>query len=781
MKTTLLILFLTCSGLLAQTTPAGGGNDGSDTNRDEVIRRAMREALDGNDTNTIAPATNTAADTNSEVTIVQVDAPPTGVSTNPAVTPPASATNTPPAAVPPVIENNQATIPAPGNPVPAAIPETAPNANSAAVPSPLPQSQPPLIPPFRAAAPTAPEEPIIQPGQINFSSVDISTVLENYYAKLVNRTVLHGILPPVTITLKTQTPLTTREAVQALDTVLAMNQITMLNVGDKFVKAVPEALAEKQGAPFTTMNAKELPESDQYVTQIVQLKNARPSEMVPVLQPLSRIPNNLLPIDSSQILVIRDYSSNVKRMLELIKQVDIVPVADFDSEVIPIKYALASDIASALGNLGASAGASIGSSRRGGFGSGGGGGAGGGFGQQGGGFGQQGGINGVNYGGGAGGFGTQGGQPNTFGGAQGAGARTTSFTDRLSSLVSKVRSAGEFQIFGQTKIIADERTNSLLVFAGKQDMKMIKDIVKKLDVVLAQVLIEAIIMEVSLDDTHNLGVSYLQTSPSHIGNSFQGIGAVNNGTFLNQNNFVNSGTSNGAAGLPSGFSYLANFGNDFQATITAIATDSRINVLSRPRIQTSHAVPATIRIGDTVPYVTGTFFGGINGTANSQYQQTFVGINLQVTPLINPDGLVVMDIDQDVQQLGTPTVIDGNQVPTTTERYAHAEVSVKDRDTIILGGFISSTKSKGNSGVPFLKDIPGLGYLFRSSSDETKRVELIVLIHPTVLPTPEAAALVANRERDRLPGVKAAEKEYQEDEARRLKAADKISVPRYPQ
>ncbi len=204
-------------------------------------------------------------------------------------------------------------------------------------------------------------------------------------------------------------------------------------------------------------------------------------------------------------------------------------------------------------------------------------------------------------------------------------------------------------------------------------------------------------------------------------------------------------------------------------------------MLSRPRIQTSHAVPATIRIGDTVPYVTGTFFGGINGTANSQYQQTFVGINLQVTPLINPDGLVVMDIDQDVQQLGTPTVIDGNQVPTTTERYAHAEVSVKDRDTIILGGFISSTKSKANSGVPFLKDIPVLGYLFRSSTDETKRVELIVLIHPTVLPTPEAAALVANRERDRLPGVKAAEAEYQKDEARRLKEADKINVPRQPQ
>ncbi len=553
MKTTLLILFLTCSGLLAQTTPAGGNNEGSDTNRDEVLRRAVREAMDGDAaTNAVAPvasATNAQAApvTNSDVAVAQTDTPPPAVSPNPPLIPSVNATNPPPAAAPPVIENNPPAVGSPpgsGNAAPAAIPQTAPNAGAnpaAAVPAPLPQNQPPVIPPMTPAAPVAPaapDEPIIQPGQINFSGVDLATVLENYYARLVNRTVLHGVLPPVSITLKTQTPLTTREAVQALNTVLAMNQITMLNVGDKFVKAVPEALAEKQGPAFTTMSEKDLPESDEYVTQIVQLKNVKPSDMLQVPTPLSRLPNNLLPIDASQILVIRDYSPNVKRMLELIKQVDIVPVADFDSEVIPIKYALAVDIASALGNLGASAGGSIGASRRGGFGSGGGG-SGGGFGSGGGGgFGGQGGINGVNYGGGgAGGFGTQGGQPNTFGGAQGAGARTTSFTDRLSSLVSKVRSAGEFQIFGQTKIIPDERTNSLLVFAGKQDMKMIKNIVKKLDVVLAQVLIEAIIMEVSLDDTHNLGVSYLQTSPSHIGNSFQGIGAINNGTFLNKNNF----------------------------------------------------------------------------------------------------------------------------------------------------------------------------------------------------------------------------------------------------
>ena len=200
-------------------------------------------------------------------------------------------------------------------------------------------------------------------------------------------------------------------------------------------------------------------------------------------------------------------------------------------------------------------------------------------------------------------------------------------------------------------------------------------------------------------------------------------------------------------------------------------------MLSRPRIQTSHGVPASIQVGQSVPEITGTYFGGINGAASSQYQQQFVGIQLQVTPLINPDGLVVMDISQQVQQLGPNYTIDGNPVPSTTQRNAQATVSVRDRDTIILGGMISTTVNSSHSGVPVLKDIPVLGYLFRTTSVDKQRVELIVLIHPTVLPTPESAALVATHERNQLPGVRAAEAEERKDANDRLKDAEKIKVP----
>jgi general secretion pathway protein D len=121
-----------------------------------------------------------------------------------------------------------------------------------------------------------------------------------------------------------------------------------------------------------------------------------------------------------------------------------------------------------------------------------------------------------------------------------------------------------------------------------------------------------------------------------------------------------------------------------------------------------------------------------------------------------------MDIAQDISQVGGTVRVDNNDVPITINRTASAYVAVHDRDTIILGGFISTTKSKNSSGVPFLKDIPGLGVLFRSRSDNVSRVELMVLIRPTVLPTPEAAALTAASERDKLPSIKRAERDEQE-------------------
>ena len=357
------------------------------------------------------------------------------------------------------------------------------------------------------------------------------------------------------------------------------------------------------------------------------------------------------------------------------------------------------------------------------------------------------------------------------------GSRSTgssSFSQRLQSIVNRAASAtGEIVVLGQTKIIADERTNSLLVYATKEDMKVIKEIVAKLDVVLAQVLIEAVILEVTLNDQFDFGVSYLQRVQKS--GNWTGVGALNNKTVLTPNDYTGlNGVTNASGILPSGFSYLMSFGGDLDVMVKAAASDSGTKILQRPRIQTSHNEPASLFVGENRPYPTSSYYGGGAYGGYSSIQQLQIGVQLDVTPLINPDGLVVMEIHQKIDSfLGNVTIANVGDVPVTSSKEALAKVSVRDHDTIILGGLIETDKNKAKSGVPFLMDVPLLGYLFRSTHTDELRKELVVLIRPTVLPTPEIAALTATAEKNKMPGVRAAEKELRGDQTQRLIQADK--------
>ena len=601
------------------------------------------------------------------------------------------------------------------------------------------------------------EEEVLPPGLIKFLDTPLDQVLD-VYQELTGRTVLRpNNLPQTKVTIRSETPLTRKEAIQALDSILSMNQVTMVPQGEKFVKAVPFSQAPTEGSRFSKLSGLDLPEAGVYTTHVVQVKNATLTDVATAMQQFAKMPNSILAIPSSNIIILRDYAENVKRMLEVLEKIDLVPLSEYESIVIPIKYALAGDIAQVLGSLTAGGGGGVTSvgtrpqtERRGltapGM--------------------------GVGGAGGAGGFQGQGGY-NQNASTTGLGAQRGSqgnFQDRLRGIVNRAASAGDIEVLGQTKIIADERTNSLLIFASKTDIATIKDIISKLDVVLAQVLIEAIIMEVTIGNDLRYGVSYLQRTPSQGGNYYSGIGAIKNNTFLTPGNFASLTNASGL--LPGGFSYFGRFGNDFDATATAVASDSRINVLSRPRIQTSHAVQARIFVGESRPYITGTS-GGFSGYSQSQYSQLRIGIDLSVTPLINPDGLVVMDIEQQINSVGVNVKIDNNDVPTTVERTASAKVSVRDRETIILGGFISNSRDKSSSGVPLLKDIPILGALFRSTTLNKNKQELIILIRPTVLPTPGDASLAAIEERSKMPGILQAVTELRKDEKQREARAAK--------
>ena len=209
-------------------------------------------------------------------------------------------------------------------------------------------------------------------------------------------------------------------------------------------------------------------------------------------------------------------------------------------------------------------------------------------------------------------------------------------------------------------------------------------------------------------------------------------------------------------------------------TVTAIANSSRAKILQRPKIQTSHAVQATLFVGESRPYPTASYYGGGAYGGYSSIQQVQIGVTLDVTPLINPDGLVVMDIHQTIESAnGTVNIVNVGDVPITSRKEAQAKVAVRDHDTIMLGGLIETSKQSGNAGVPVLKDVPLIGYLFRSTSQKEVRNELIVLLRPTVLPTPEVAAVTARAEKDRMPGVRRAEREIIQEDNERIKSADR--------
>jgi general secretion pathway protein D len=681
--------------------------------------------------------------------------------------------------------NNPAATPSaspgiPGLPTSPAAAPGAPATPGMPATTPAGLTPPPAMPaPDNAAAPAQETAGYT----FTYEGVDVSQVLD-VYADMVGRTLIRGVLPPASIILKTQSPLTKTEAIEALQAVLAINGISVVNIGDKFAKVGQSGDAATFGAKLDSTDAAHLPDMGSFVTHIVQLNYVKPSAMMPVISPFAKL-NSIIPLDDNGILVIRDYAENVKRMLEMIQQVDVNVPAVIISEVIPIRYAMADDIANALNSLGGSGGGTvaIGNStsaapisgvagnRA----------TGTGLGGMGGTY-QSGGINsgGIN-------------QPRTTLGTQatttpnGTPTAGTTFQQRLQNIINRASSPTggggqqQIQIFGQAKIIADQRSNSLLIFATRQDMEMIKGVIKQLDVLLAQVLIEAVIMDYSLGpNTFDFGVSAVQNPTTlNPSGSVIGGGGVNNGqsfmhflktvtTTTGTNGLISSitsaitssGSTNGgsfASGLPGGLSYFGSIGPTWDVALSAAAADSHASIIQRPRIQTSQAKPAQFFVGDTVPYVTSTYnYGGINGNQSS-YSQLSVGVELDVTPFINPDGLVVMDIQQEIDDLNGTTAIAGvGDVPNTIKRTLNTEIAVRNQDTVMLGGFIKNKKSTSRSGVPFLQDIPLLGNLFTKRSDSKAREELIVLMRPTVLKTPEIAAINTIKEEQRLPGISAA-------------------------
>ncbi len=160
-----------------------------------------------------------------------------------------------------------------------------------------------------------------KPGQMDFSGVDVSQALV-FYQKLSGRTVVRGILPDGMIRIKSETPLTQIQVLQLLDTLLAEQGVAMIPTGETIVRAVPVAQAVSENPPEINLPWGLLPESKSVMTRTIHLKKLKPSEVLPVLAPLAGLPNSILAVDRQHLLILRDYSANIRRQLQLLEELE---------------------------------------------------------------------------------------------------------------------------------------------------------------------------------------------------------------------------------------------------------------------------------------------------------------------------------------------------------------------------------------------------------------------------------------------------------------------------
>ncbi len=283
----------------------------------------------------------------------------------------------------------------------------------------------------------------------------------------------------------------------------------------------------------------------------------------------------------------------------------------------------------------------------------------------------------------------------------------------------------------QVTVIPDPNTNSLIIVTTPGNADLIKQIIEQLDRTPEQVMIETIIVEATLGSEDKLGVEWKFAQAKAFGNT---------GT---------SGTVEGNFGLQAangqGFRYTLT-GGDLNAFVNALRTDTKFQVLSTPRIFTSNNQNAEINISQSIPYVTSQRTD-VNGNLTYTYSFEDVGIVLNVTPHITSNGYVTMDVLQTANDLQGFTSFNA---PIVNQRQADTNVSVKDGETIILGGIIRSQVTSTTNKIPLLGDIPILGQIFRSTDKTKSKTELLVFLTPHVVRNPEEAAKLREQEKARL-------------------------------
>jgi general secretion pathway protein D len=634
-----------------------------------------------------------------------------------------------------------------------------------------------------------------------FQDSDLDIVLSEY-SNLTDRTMLKPASVNAQITLKPHTKLTKEESLKALDAILAMHNIVLIPMGEKFYKVVQNNAPgiTGHGLPITVGDDElQAATPERLVTHIIQLKNVEIPEVQNAIQHLMHTYGQIMALQQSNSLMITDTADNVRRIKELVEFLDLAS-AKIEPQIYELLYADATEIAAKLNEIVQLAQADQKLTRptpavggavpttppgviraR---------------------------VNQASPGPTQATIGhTEGGSAaiiqgsvkvmadertniiiifsqlenfaffdriirvldvevepaisfevirleyadaeeisgtlnDLVGAAQGGRASSSGTTSSRSSNRSLSRNESNTReslqvapktsdasaisnlnkLSESTKILADKRTNAILLMGRKSDIEAIKNVVKNLDVMLEQVVIEAAIFEVGLTDSLNHGIQWL----------YQNQNNTKIGAWDGANLFTNKLSKVASSALTYG-QLIPGINTSF--AINLAKSDSNARLLATPVIMTTDNTEASLSIGEQRPVVTSTSsFANSSGTRSSQYEYKDIGIQLTVTPRINPERMVIMEIEQQADQLGGSVKIDGNEVPVILNREFKASISVPDGGTVALGGLITTEKQDSLNKIPLLGDIPFLGrYLFSSVSENEVQRELIILMTPYVL------------------------------------------------
>ena len=566
---------------------------------------------------------------------------------------------------------------------------------------------------------------------LNLKDADIRSFIETV-AEATGRNFIVDPRVKAKVTVVSARSMNREEVYQVFLSVLQVHGYAAVKVGE-VIKILPDVNA-KQG-PVATGGGSTQVNGDELVTRVIPIKNVPAAQMVPILRPLVPQQGHLAAYPNSNVLVVSDRAANIQRLISIINRIDRPDSQEI--EVVPLQHASASEVVRIINSMSRQdaqgqvpGGTTLAADER---------------------------SNSILLSGdNAARLRIRGLIAHLDTPLQGGGNSQVVFLKyaKAAELAPILLGVSQFEAEGQqgganaaatsaagsqdVDIQADETNNALIITAAPAKFESLRRIISQLDVRRAQVLVEAVIAEVSTNLAKDLGVEFAYVPTDRSSGTTPAFGTLlpNSGIDLtgvlgdagNPISAISSGAFVGAAKLS---------GKDrFAALIRALEGDTATNILSTPQLTTLDNEEAEIVVAQNVPFITGQFTNtgaGGGDTAVNPFQtieREDVGITLRITPQINEGDSVKLDIETESSSLSSSAVASDI---ITNKRSISTSVLAKDQQTIVLGGLIEDTFSDSVQKVPLLGDIPLLGHLFKATSTTNDKQNLMVFIHPVIL------------------------------------------------